>query len=260
MILYDAIGKTYDTTRKDDPTIVEELWKMLQLPVPAALLDIACGSGNYTTAMQRKGVECTGIDISEEMLSKARVKSQEVHWIKGDARRLPCQNKQFDGAICVLATHHIQDLTACFAEAYRVLKQGSSFVLFTFTVEQMQGYWLWEYFPRIMERGCEQIAALGAQEQRLQQAGFHATTTRPFFVTDQSCDRFLYAGKYQPAIYLDPIVRSGISSFACPGFEGEVAIGLARLQADIDSGKIFEIIKSYESATGDYLFIQATKG
>lgn len=28
----------------------------------------------------------------------------------------------------------------------------------TATVEQMEKYWLWEYFPRVMERGTGDIA------------------------------------------------------------------------------------------------------
>lgn len=73
------------------------------------------------------------------------------------------------------------------------------------------------------------------------------------------CDWFLHVGKYRPALYLDPVVRSGISSFACPGFEDEVVGGLQQLQADIATRRIGEVIQSYENDKGDYLFIEAVK-
>lgn len=136
------------------------LLEMLQMPRRGLLLDIGCGSGNYTVQFLRNGLMCTGLDISSEMLSKAREKSSEIEWIQGNARCLPWQYGKYDGATCILATHHIQDLDTAFSEAYRVLKPGAKFIVFTTTAQQMQGYWLWEYFPGIMERGTREFENL----------------------------------------------------------------------------------------------------
>lgn len=257
--LYDTIGVTYDKTRQADPQILQELLDMLQLPPRGLLLDIGCGSGNYTIEFFKHGALCKGLDISMEMLSKAQKKSSDVIWIQGNACRLPWENEKFDGAMCILATHHIQELDSAFSEAYRILKPGARFVLFTATPQQMKGYWLWEYFPGIMERGIKEIKNLGRQDERLVQVGFTAVETKPFFVTNDLCDWFLHAGKYRPEIYLDPAVRSGISSFARAGYEHEVEQGLTKLEADIRSGAIKEIIQQYENNDGDYLFIKAKK-
>lgn len=43
---------------------------------PELGLDLGCGTGNMTTALARRGVEMTGIDISEDMLMVAREKSE----------------------------------------------------------------------------------------------------------------------------------------------------------------------------------------
>jgi ubiquinone/menaquinone biosynthesis C-methylase UbiE len=257
--LYDTIGVTYDKTRQADPQILQELLGMLQLPPRGLLLDIGCGSGNYTVEFLKHGALCTGLDISKEMLSKARKKSSDVDWIRGNACQLFWADEKFDGAMCILATHHIQELDSAFFEAYRVLKPGARFALFTATSQQMKGYWLWEYFPRIMERGTKEIENLGKQDECLVQAGFTSVETKPFFVTNDLCDWFLHAGKYRPEIYLNPVVRSGISSFARAGYENEVERGLIKLEADIRSGAIKEIIQRYENSYGDYLFIKAKK-
>ncbi|MEZ5315482.1 MAG: hypothetical protein R3E91_04655 [Chlamydiales bacterium] len=81
----------------------------------------------------------------------------------------------------------------------------------------------------------------------------------PFFVTNALQDQFLHAGKSQPSMYLDPAIRAGISSFARPGFEGEVSEGLEALKRDIETKKIDHIIQQYESNCGDYLYISALK-
>jgi hypothetical protein len=142
---------------------------------------------------------------------------------------------------------------------FRVLKPGARFVFFTATPEQMKGYWLCHYFPEMMNFSCAEMTSLDRHKENLAQAGFTSVSSTPFFVTSHLNDGFLYAGKYRPHIYLDAAVRSGISSFAKPGFEHEVALGLQKLRDDISSGEINDVIQGYESSQGEYLFITATK-
>ncbi|MGC1341907.1 MAG: hypothetical protein WA854_06255, partial [Candidatus Binataceae bacterium] len=70
---------------------------------------------------------------------------------------------------------------------------------------------------------------------------------------------FLYCGKNKPELYLDPKVRSGISSFANAPDEGEITRGAARLEEDIRSGRIQEVTRSYAWAGGDYMFTVAAR-
>jgi len=93
------------------------------------------------------------------MLSKARKKSPDISWRQGDAKKLPAENNSFDGAICTLATHHIKNIKQAYLEAFRVIKEGK-FVIFTSTPEQMKQYWLWEYFPKMMENGSAVIPTI----------------------------------------------------------------------------------------------------
>ena len=132
---YNRIGKTYDTTRRADPQIVEIICRLLQPKMGGSYLDIACGSGNYTDALARTGLTIAGIDISEEMLLKAKKKNRDVRWFQGDAKALPFQNDSFDGGLCTLATHHIGDIETAFNEAFRVIHSGNM-VLLTCTPEQ----------------------------------------------------------------------------------------------------------------------------
>ena len=46
--------------------------------IPTLLLDLACGTGGFSNQMALKGIEVIGVDMSEEMLWKARENSAEL--------------------------------------------------------------------------------------------------------------------------------------------------------------------------------------
>ena len=80
---------------------------------PKVLLDLACGTGEFSNRMAKKGISVIGVDISEEMLSIARQKSDEqgnnILYVCQDAACLELYSK-VDGAICCLdSLNHIID-------------------------------------------------------------------------------------------------------------------------------------------------------
>lgn len=255
---YNNIGKTYDATRKADSEIVNHIIHLLVETPNGKYLDIACGSGNYTGALAAKGLDIEGIDISEEMLNKARKKHPMIKFSQGDALKLPFRDASFDGATCMLATHHINNNKKLFQEAFRVLNKGY-FVIFTATPEQMEKYWLFHYFPIMIKRSMDKMVNFKDMKQLLEAAGFHAVKEVRFFVTNKLEDLFLQSGKYRPEIYLEPDVRNGISSFHLSIDSEELQEGLQKLSSDIESGAIKNIIDQYESNRGDYSFIIGKK-
>ncbi|MEO8399790.1 MAG: class I SAM-dependent methyltransferase, partial [Ignavibacteriaceae bacterium] len=72
-------------------------------------------------------------------------------------------------------------------------------------------------------------------------------------------DLFLYSGKHNPEQYFNPQIRKGISFFSLFVNKDEIEKGMEKLKADIDSGKINDVIKSYENDLGDYLFVVGEK-
>ena len=70
-------------------------------------------------------------------------------------------------------------------------------------------------------------------------------------------DHFLFCGKRRPELYFDPAVRAGISSFANLADPAEVEDGLARLHADLVSGRFREVAAAHPTPDGDYLFVRA---
>jgi ubiquinone/menaquinone biosynthesis C-methylase UbiE len=258
MAIYDQIGQGYDRTRHADPYIASRLIRHLGAGL-GRHLDIGCGSGNYTSALARAGLEFIGADVSATMLARAREKAPSIDWVQADAAALPFPSGCFAGALCVFAHHHFSDPGRSLAESFRILSPGARFVLFNSTTEQTRGYWLAEYFPRMMARVIDYCAGLDQTGARLERAGFRTVKSEPYDVRPNLEDHFLYSGKHRPESYLDSRMRAGTSAFAMFGEPVEIAGGCARLTDDINSGRIEQVIASYRHDRGDYMFWIAEK-
>ena len=257
--IYNKIGAGYNHTRTADPYIAERLVELLQPKDGGCYLDIGCGTGNYTIKLAERGLSMTGIDPSDVMLTEAKTKSNLINWVHGQAEDIEFPDDTFDGAIATLTTHHWSDLGAGFRELFRVLKQGARMVLFTFTPEQEQGYWLNYYFPEMMKKSVRKAIPMAVVESAALKAGFVIAAVEKYDVLEDLADLFGYSGKHNPEIYFDEQVRKGISSFSVLADPDEVASGLGRLRNDIDTGHFKAVKKAYENEHGDYKFVVLSK-
>src|SRR5260370_20555519 len=67
---------------------VERIWGEFESS-PSTVLDLACGTGNVTLELERRGYRVTGVDNSEAMLRQARAKpAQHARLLLQDARHL----------------------------------------------------------------------------------------------------------------------------------------------------------------------------
>lgn len=257
--IYDKIGNGYDTTRKADPFILSQFDSLLNIESHKKYLDVACGTGNYTSEIAKYGGSWNAFDQSEVMLSEAVKKSHKVQWSKFDVENTDFESNVFDGAMCSLAIHHFPNMSNAFREISRLIKAKGKMVLFTATPEQMNSYWLNEYFPDMMKKSCDQMPSLETINSAVESHGLVIENTIPFFIEPELQDFFLYSGKQRPEIYLAQSVRDGISSFRSLCAHEELVRGLSKLQSDIESGVIDEVIKKYENNIGDYLFVVLSK-
>jgi SAM-dependent methyltransferase len=230
----------------------------LGLASGGALLDLACGTGNYTAAFARAGLAVTGLDRSSLMIAQAQSKAPRLVLCQGDARQLPFRTDAFDGVACCLAVHHFADIAAPFREAFRVLRRGR-LVIFTATPRQMTGYWLNEYFPRMMQGASAVMPDFARLRDALEDAGFSVTAYVPWFVPDDLRDHFMYSGKHRPELYLEERYRAGSSGFRLFGDPYEIANGAERLTRDIADGRIGKVIDGYQNDDGDYGWVLAEK-
>lgn len=259
MPAYDKIGGGYNQTRKADPYIVSRLLHFLSLGNSQPCLDIGCGTGNYTQALELAEAKMIGVDPSERMLKKAREFSPEMEWHVGASEAIPLPDNSVEGAIATLTTHHWEDLTTGFREVSRVLRPGGRFVLFTSTPHLMRQYWLMDYFPEMIAYSMTVMPSLEQTMVALSAAEISVVATEPYSIHPTLIDQFLYSGKQRPTLYLDPEFRNGISSFRLFANSEELRLGLNRLTEEIGSGKWKEIYERYQHDEGDYLFIIGEK-
>lgn len=258
-VKYDSIGTGYNLTRKADKLLTENLLRHLAPEKDKTYLDIGCGTGSYTIEFQKRGYHFIGIDPSEKMLLKAKSKSNLVDWKIGSAEDTNLAMNAVEGIIGSLTIHHWTDLSQGFKELFRVLKAKGKIVIFTSTADQMEGYWLNHYFPKMLKDSIKQMPSLKSIKDGLSEAGFYEIETEIYSIHQDLEDKFLFCGKHDPEIYFDQQIRNGISSFSSLANIEEVSRGLENLRTDIDSGKISQIIAEYENQLGDYLYVIARK-
>ena len=258
MALYDRIGVGYDTTRQADPYLLSRLIHHLRPDSKGRYLDLGSGTGNYTIAMHRAGVPICGLELSPTMLKRAKEKDPAVAWHNGSAEAIPFRSESFDGATCTFVHHHIADPIVAFRDVRRVLKPSARLVILNGTAEQLRHYWLNEYFPLALAKANAPYERFEAVEM-LKLAGFSIECEEKYEVRPDLKDMFLYCGKNRPEMYLDPAIRSGISTFADAPDAGEIERGVKRLADDIASGRIAGVMRSYAYDGGDYMFTVAVK-
>jgi SAM-dependent methyltransferase len=123
---YDSHVEWYETFRpslNDDEA--DALRRMLG-PGRGRCLDIGCGTGVAIRELARLGWTVVGVDVSEEMLSRARALGAELHRAPGDD--LPFDEASFDAAVSIWTHTDVEDFQAILDEAVRVLRPTAPFV------------------------------------------------------------------------------------------------------------------------------------
>ena len=115
-----------------------------QLAPSERVLDIGSGAGTDSlVAAQMVGGEgrVTGIDMTIEMLAKARAAAAElgatnVEFVEGEAESLPFENESFDVVISNGVIDLIPDKDAVFSEIHRVLVPGGRIQIADVTIRE----------------------------------------------------------------------------------------------------------------------------
>jgi SAM-dependent methyltransferase len=89
------------------------------------LLDIGCGTGFFLEFFWSCGFDLTGIDLSPDMLARAREKignRADLHL--GNADHLPFEDREFDYAAIMTVLEFVDDPGRVLREAARVARKG----------------------------------------------------------------------------------------------------------------------------------------
>lgn len=105
--------------------------KYSAIPVHS-ILDIACGTGLHSKNLSEKGYSMTGVDLSDEMIRKAKEqKIQNANFSVGNMCNFDLQ-KKFDCAVCMFASigyvTENKNVAAIFKTARAHVKSGGLYV------------------------------------------------------------------------------------------------------------------------------------
>ena len=136
--MYDAIAHVYDKLNKD---IDYEAWAdfiencfQKHLPSkPTLLLDLACGTGSMTCTLSSRGYDMIGVDMSEDMLSEAYIRSEGkgILYLLQDMRSFELYGTVGAVVCCLDSVNYLlseEDISKCFANVHNYLDPEGLFI------------------------------------------------------------------------------------------------------------------------------------
>ena len=149
MDAYHELAQSYDrlTNDVDYEATVDFYYEILKREGlrPRTAVDLACGTGSVTAILAKKGLQVTGVDMSEEMLTVAQQKAPELD----NQPRFVCQPLQelrlprgVDMTVCALdSLDYITDPKDCkeaIRRVYKALNPGGIFIFDVNTPEKLR--------------------------------------------------------------------------------------------------------------------------
>ncbi len=236
---YDKVSRIYDTSRVANTETTEKLIKRLHISGDSLILDMGCGTGNYTAAIQQVAASVIGIDASTGMLKRARAKFSDLSLVRGDVTSLPFKSGRFDAAFAIQVLHHVKDKELFLREAYRVLRKGACLAIDSCSHQQMRTFWLYHYFPKGLDLDLARIPDCGEIASLLERTGFSDVSTE---ISYNDID----VEHERPERYLDKNYRDGQSTF-CLISEEDIELGCKTLREDIASGAVESVVRQFEA-------------
>lgn len=138
-----ASGTARQTAQSANGTAVQSASGIVGHPAGQEILDIACGTGDFSIAIARAmapGSRVTGLDLSEGMLAVMRAKlaadglEDRVACVQGDSEALPYADTTFDCVTIAFGIRNFEHRETALREILRVLKPGGKLVILELSV------------------------------------------------------------------------------------------------------------------------------
>lgn len=152
--MFDDIAPTYDRLNHILSLNVDKSWRRKAVEhivsrKPQRVLDIACGTGDFTIALARAGVpQLLGIDISEGMLEVGRKKVADlglnIEMKVDDSEALSLDDDSVDAVSVAFGVRNFEHLQQGLNEMHRVIRPGGEVCVVELSVPQ-NPILLWGY-------------------------------------------------------------------------------------------------------------------
>jgi len=128
---YKEWANTYEQTVQDemDLKLLSKIRSISWTKINRAL-DLACGTGRIGVWLKEQGVaQIDGVDITPEMLSKAKEKNVYSSLLNADVLNTQLQDETYDLCIQVLADEHLADISPLYAEVSPMVKNNGYLII-----------------------------------------------------------------------------------------------------------------------------------
>lgn len=145
--LFDRIAPDYDKLNHILSLNIDKGWRkkavreLVDTTAPLSLLDVACGTGDFTIEIARKATKgscIVGIDLSEGMMKIGREKIEaaglHARLEQGDCEALSYDDATFDRVSVGFGVRNFEHLDVGLREMCRVLKPGGKLVILELSV------------------------------------------------------------------------------------------------------------------------------
>lgn len=149
MAIFDKEAKMYDDWYKTklgnfvDEVETKCILDLFKVEKGMKVLDVGCGTGNFSIKLAKMGCEVVGIDISEEMLKVAKDKAKKeglnIKFYNMDVYDMKFEDNCFDGVISVTAFEFLKDPEKAIEEMFRVLKPNGYLLIGTINKDSAWG-------------------------------------------------------------------------------------------------------------------------
>ena len=153
---YDQLLE-YDADTYQRTVILPNLIRLLNVKKGEVVLDLACGQGFFTRAINKLGGWAIGIDISPELIRIAQKNSpKEIKFHVAPAANMSfLKNDSVQKIISVLAIQNIENIKVVFEECRRILKPAGKLLMVlnhpAFRIPQKSS-WEWDEKNKIQYR------------------------------------------------------------------------------------------------------------
>lgn len=136
--MFDSVARHYDVLNALLSFGLDRKWRRAAVraahvrPEDVAL-DLGCGTGKLGRLLSARCRMVVGLDLSLEMLRRARRAPAQGNFVQGSAFRLPFRPAAFSAALSAFLLRNLHDLPAAFGELARIVSPGGRVVLVDIT-------------------------------------------------------------------------------------------------------------------------------